>query len=57
MQCEEGSMNYKEFLSKYFSEIGRKGGNRTSEAKAQAVRNNGKKGGRPKGQFKYKQET
>ncbi len=33
----------------YFAEIGRKGGKATSEAKAQAARENAKKGGWPKG--------
>jgi hypothetical protein len=33
----------------YFAAIGRKGGKATSEAKAQAARENAKKGGWPKG--------
>ena len=36
-------------IKKYFSEIGRKGGLVKSEKKSIAVRENGKKGGRPKG--------
>jgi general stress protein YciG len=35
-------------ISKYLSKIGRKGGNASSAAKAAAVRENGKKGGRPR---------
>jgi general stress protein YciG len=35
-------------LSKYLSKIGRKGGTVSSKRKAQAARENGKRGGRPK---------
>jgi hypothetical protein len=35
-------------ISKYLAKIGRKGGKASSEAKAAAVRENGKKGGRPR---------
>ena len=35
-------------IRRYFAEIGRKGGLVKSESKAQAVRLNGLKGGRPK---------
>lgn len=36
-------------VSAYMSEIGKKGGSKTSKAKADAVRKNAKKGGWPKG--------
>jgi general stress protein YciG len=36
-------------ISETAAAMGRKGGQSTSEAKRQAVRENGKKGGRPKG--------
>jgi general stress protein YciG len=36
-------------ISQAAAAMGRKGGQSTSEAKRQAVRENGKKGGRPKG--------
>ncbi len=36
-------------FAKYFADIGRKGGKSTSKAKAQAARENAKKGGWPKG--------
>jgi len=35
-------------VKKYLAEIGRKGGSVTSEAKAEAARRNGAKGGRPR---------
>ena len=35
-------------LQKHLVEIGKKGGSSTSEAKARAAAENGKKGGRPK---------
>jgi general stress protein YciG len=35
-------------LQKHLVEIGKKGGSATSEAKARAAAENGKKGGRPK---------
>ena len=38
----------KKEIRKYFQKIGRKGGLVKSESKAQAVRKNGLKGGRPK---------
>ncbi len=40
--------NLKPGIRRYFSKIGRKGGLVKSESKAQAVRKNGLKGGRPK---------
>ena len=36
-------------VSKYLSQLGKKGGTAKSDAKAEAARLNGKKGGRPKG--------
>jgi len=35
-------------IRQYLSQIGKKGGKSTSEAKAEASRNNGKLGGRPR---------
>jgi general stress protein YciG len=35
-------------VKKYLAEIGRQGGSSTSKAKAEAARENGKKGGRPR---------
>jgi hypothetical protein len=37
-----------EAIKKYLTKIGRKGGSVKSEAKAEAARRNGKKGGRPR---------
>jgi hypothetical protein len=42
-------MKINEQVRGYFAEIGRRGGKSTSEAKAQAARENAKKGGWPKG--------
>lgn len=39
-------------VSKYLARIGKKGGSASSEAKAAAVRENGKLGGRPRKQPK-----
>ena len=39
-------------VSKYLAKIGRRGGSASSEAKAAAVRENGKLGGRPRKQVK-----
>jgi len=40
-------MNIKSIISEYLSEIGRRGGSVKSLRKAEAVRRNGAKGGRP----------
>lgn len=40
-------MTPKEIIAAHMAKIGRKGGKATSEAKAQAARENAKKGGRP----------
>jgi len=42
-------MKMNEQIRGYFAEIGKRGGKATSEAKAQAARENAKKGGWPKG--------
>lgn len=42
-------MRINEQIRGYFAAIGRKGGKATSDAKAQAARENAKKGGWPKG--------
>ena len=42
-------MKINEQVREYFADIGRKGGKSTSKAKAQAARENAKKGGWPKG--------
>lgn len=39
----------KEIISKYMSKLGKIGGSAKSEKKTKAVKENGKKGGRPKG--------
>jgi general stress protein YciG len=41
-------MTPKEIIAEHFAKIGRKGGKATSQAKADAARENAKKGGRPK---------
>lgn len=41
-------MTRKSIISKYLAKIGRRGGKATSAAKAAAVRENGKLGGRPR---------
>lgn len=43
-----GVFGTKNWMSKIYSEIGRKGGKRTSPSKAKASRENGRLGGRPK---------
>jgi hypothetical protein len=43
-----GVFGSKNWMSKIYSEIGRKGGKRTSPSKAKASRENGRLGGRPK---------
>lgn len=43
-----GIFGSKSWMSKVYSEIGRKGGKKTSTAKAKSSRENGLKGGRPK---------
>ncbi len=43
----------KKSISNYLSSIGKKGGKAKSDAKARAVRENGKKGGRPKKEMSY----
>lgn len=41
-------MTPKEIIKAHYAKIGRKGGKSTSKAKANAARENAKKGGRPK---------
>ena len=41
-------MKISKAIKDYFSELGKKGGSVKSDKKAQAVKENGKKGGRPK---------
>jgi len=51
-KIKEEKMDIK--IKKYLSEIGKKGGSRSTEAKRRAARENGKKGGRPKSDTKEK---
>lgn len=50
-------MPKRNFITEYLRRIGKRGGESTSDAKAAAARENGKKGGRPKGSKNKRQKT
>lgn len=54
---EEIKKDLPEAVRAYFSEIGKKGGRSTSEAKRKSSAENGKAGGRPKGSLNKKKAS